>query len=123
MIIFATTSFGKLTLFLNPHGSDVSAEFAVYREGVFHTPISFSKEYRPGDELFPWVKVDHGVLVVGFGVSIDSITGKGIPFWKIQNSWGPLWGEGGYVRIIRGVNELAIEQSPVEGEAELIDLD
>merc|ERR1739838_685332 len=30
-------------------------------------------------------------------------TDKGVNYWKVKNSWGPQWGEGGYVRIERGL--------------------
>lgn len=41
--------------------------------------------------------VDHGVLCVGYGTAAD-----GTDYWKIKNSWGSDWGEGGFLRIQRG---------------------
>ena len=42
--------------------------------------------------------VDHAVLIVGYG------TDNGTDYWKLKNSWGPAFGEGGYVRLQRGVH-------------------
>lgn len=43
--------------------------------------------------------LDHGVLLVGYGVQ-KSLLSK-TPYWLVKNSWGSDWGEKGYVRILR----------------------
>jgi len=38
--------------------------------------------------------IDHAVILVGYGVSGST------PYWLVRNSWGPSWGESGYIRIV-----------------------
>eukprot|EP00906_Rhabdomonas_costata_P030147 RCo042566 len=44
--------------------------------------------------------LNHVVQLVGYGN--DSVYGD---YWLIRNSWGPLWGEKGYIRIRRTTDE------------------
>jgi len=61
--------------------ADQSA-FQLYKSGVFTAACGTS--------------LDHGVLAVGYG------TDNGVDFYKVKNSWGTSWGEGGYIRFVRG---------------------
>lgn len=78
--------------------------FMMYKSGIYHSLQSDSwiNQGLPKPE---WEKVDHSILLVGWGV--DKLSGE--KFWMLQNTWGPNWGENGFFRIKRGYDELAIE--------------
>lgn len=58
----------------------------------FYTHGVFSNKYC-GTGL------DHGVTAIGYGT--DTTANK--EFWLVRNSWGPNWGEHGYIRMDRNI--------------------
>ncbi|KAL3990667.1 Cathepsin B-like cysteine proteinase 6 [Acanthocheilonema viteae] len=51
----------------------------------------------------------HAVKLLGWGID------QGVPYWLAANSWNTDWGENGYFRILRGINECGIESGIVAG--------
>jgi len=76
------------------HGAVVAAvksqgPFSLYEGGVFAG-------------CPPTERVDHAITVVGYGRE------GGLDYWLIKNSWGPYWGENGFIKLQRGVNMCGI---------------
>jgi len=77
-------------------GFNVYGDWVHYRTGVYKT--------GGGESLGA-----HAVSIVGWGVE------AGEDYWKVRNSFGPKWGDGGYFKIKRGIDECAIESSIIAG--------
>lgn len=71
-------------LTINPVSIAIEAdqrEFQLYKSGVFTGTCG--------------TNLDHGVLIVGYGVMND------IPYYKVKNSWSETWGANGYIYLAR----------------------
>ncbi|KAL7671106.1 hypothetical protein ACOME3_006015 [Neoechinorhynchus agilis] len=78
-------------------GIDASSpEFMFYRSGVYR------------DEECSPEALDHGVLIVGAGVEKTFVNGTEVsePYWLVKNSWGPTWGDEGYIKMARNRNNM-----------------
>jgi C1A family cysteine protease len=82
--------------------------FSYYKNGIFSSQAI--KKNNEGiqkltllDSGRTWAKVEHSITLVGYGEE------NGVKYWIGMNTWGTNWGENGFFKILRGVNELEIE--------------
>jgi len=68
----------------------VYEDFLTYKSGVY--------QHVTGAALG-----GHAVKFMGWGVL------NGVKYWNVANSWNPTWGDQGYFKILRGVDECGIE--------------
>ncbi len=72
----------------------VGSQFHYYKGGVFNVDASC------GDYV-----VNHGIVLVGWDDTVNCGGGK-YGAWILRNSWGPGWGEDGYMTICYDVSEV-----------------
>merc|ERR1739845_128468 len=89
-------------------GSESSMKSYVGSTGTLSVCVDANSwnSYRGGIMTSCGNSVDHCVQVVGYGESGSS------SYWKVRNSWGGSWGEGGYMRLKIGSNLCQINSEP-----------
>lgn len=58
------------------------------------------------------IVLNHAVQLVGYGSSDEG------DYWIVRNSWGPTWGEDGFIRLKReNISKCGVDESPLSGAA------
>ncbi|XXQ34277.1 cathepsin X [Plasmodiophora brassicae] len=98
--------------FVDEYGS-VDGEHRMMAEIYARGPIPCQVDATPLEDYKGGILVaseefnepNHIIAVSGWGV--DPITKQ--KYWIVRNSWGTYWGEHGWFRVVRGINNIIIE--------------
>ncbi|OMJ73006.1 hypothetical protein SteCoe_28410 [Stentor coeruleus] len=94
---------GPVIADFNPDSDYLFYSNGIYESVSLRKAESFISDDSMRDYHLEWEEVSHSSLLVGWGEE------NGQKYWKCLNSWGQDWGENGYFRIKRGVDESSIE--------------
>ncbi|XP_075380368.1 procathepsin L-like isoform X1 [Mycteria americana] len=95
-------------IWLVAQGSEAALEQAVAAVGPVSVAVDASSFhfhfYKSGifSSIFCSQRVNHGMLAVGYGTSQEY--GRNVSYWILKNSWSEVWGEQGYIRLLKGAN-------------------
>jgi len=93
-------SFGMLGWKKLPENKIEPLLLAIYEQGPAVVSVMATEhwnQYGGGilDTCEIGAVINHAVVLVGYGGAGDA------KYWQIQNSWGPTWGESGFIRLLR----------------------
>ncbi|PWA51638.1 peptidase C1A [Artemisia annua] len=102
-----TAKFGHHSITLDGRESIPRRNEEAMLKAVAHQPVTISMDPNSRDYMFYssgvftgqcGTRTMHAMTVVGYDE-----TPEGLKYWIVKNSWGPKWGEQGYIRMLRGV--------------------
>jgi cathepsin B len=104
--IYGTTKY-------NSKGSEEQIRLDIYKWGPICTAFIVYSDFYTFDsknDIYQWDGKSpetggHAVEIVGWGEE------NGKKYWQIKNSWGTEWGNNGYFKMIRGINNCFIEDN------------
>jgi cathepsin X len=84
----------------------ISCSFATDQRFMFNYPeVALANEgVYVSNKTFTVDEIDHVMEVAGWGT-----TPSGLKYWIIRNSWGTYWGDAGWLKLARGVNDSLCE--------------
>lgn len=101
------------------NGTEMNIRKEIYHWGPCCTTMKIFDDFLnwDGKGIYKWngitnkfsPDVGHAVVIVGWGQE------NGVPYWIIRNTWGVFWGDNGYFKMIRGVNNCEIEENVIVG--------
>jgi hypothetical protein len=100
------------------NGSEFHIRYNIFRWGPISTAFAVYPDFYTFDaknDIYEWNGKNsqvggHAVVIVGWGQNKN-----GKKYWIIRNSWGTKWGDGGYFKMVRGVNNCLIEENVIGG--------
>jgi cathepsin L len=94
-LLYASATYGPIAISVD------ASNWHLYESGIFNG-CSYTEN----------IDVNHAVVLVGYGT--DATGG----YWLVRNSWGPTYGEDGYIRIAReSTVTCGTDSTPQDGNA------
>ncbi|CAG9310017.1 unnamed protein product [Blepharisma stoltei] len=108
---YNVTAFGNVTV--ANQAQNVQLMMSALQQGPIACAIDATAEFHNYTGGIFWDKtgannLNHEIEIVGYGVDPT-----GTQYWIGRNSWGTYWGEGGFFKVVKGINNIGIESDCV----------
>lgn len=98
-------------------GGEINIRYNIFRWGPVSTSFAVYPDFYTFDakkSIYEWDGIGtqvggHAVEIVGWGFE------KNKKYWIVKNSWGTEWGDSGYFKMIRGINNCQFEENIITG--------